>query len=477
MIKRVKRKPKNSRDWRCFVNRVRYITDQDHPHHKIKKVVQAAGNFFCLWGQTANGFIESVHKAIECWKLRCLKKRGSGNPTEDVFFELVFSAPKWLKTTAKERAAIDKMITAPFRDCPIRRGWHLAAWDLQEGERPEDWKPIDDAHYLISARDNYGKATISTRFGHGRETLESWMRRMDEEICDLLNLSRENKVEPVRPIYLRNLGEKLGVELKKLHEMIAHHTSEPVARENLAEVIEEMERPAAKESAKSVPVAKVTNKDRSLADDKLVWVHFTGREKPNKYRIKKLLFEIAETQLDIELSRPEGNEGEAGGAGGESGGGTGGLGGVASAAAQPGSPASTHAPSRPASPEARSMVSRSDPLPTVSESASAPLDAATPVKHDPTQSAQKSAEVKPGPTLAAPGPVPALPGSMLPSSASSVRVPATDEPVKPKNTSLPPAHVARPMRQTGPIPASPSREKSRRRPKPQHKGPTSPGMS
>jgi hypothetical protein len=326
MFKRVKRKPENSRDWRCFVNRVRYITDQDHPHHKLKKVVQAAANFFCLWGQTANGFIESVHKAIECWKLRSLKIKGAGNPTEDVFFELVFSAPKWLKTTAKERAAIDKMITAPFRDCPIRRGWHLAAWDLQEGERPENWKPIDDAHYLISARDNYGKATISTRFGHGRETLESWMRRMDEEICDLLNLSRENKVEPVQPIYLRNLGEKLGVELKKLHEMIAHHTSEPVTRENLAEVIEEMERPAAKESAKSVPVAKVTNKDRSLADDKLVWVHFTGRKKPNKYRIKKLLFEIAETQLDIKLSRPEGNEGAEGGAGGERGGGTGGMG-------------------------------------------------------------------------------------------------------------------------------------------------------
>ncbi len=324
MFKRVKRKPENSRDWRCFVNRVRYIIDQTHPHHKLKKVVQAAVNFWCRWGRTAEDFIQAVHKAIELWKIRSSKKKGGGNPTEDIFFELVYAAPKWLKTTVKERDAIDQMITAPFSDCPIRRNWHLAAWDLPEDERPDKWKPIDDAHYLISARDNFGNATISTRFGHGKETLESWMRRMDEQICDMLNRSRENKVEPVRSIYLRRLGGKLGFELKKLHEMIADHTSEPVTRENLADVIEAMERPVAKKPGKTVPVAKVTNEDRSLTDDKLVLVHFTGRKKANKYRIKKLLLEVAETQLD--LSRPEGNEGEEGGAGGESGGGTGGMG-------------------------------------------------------------------------------------------------------------------------------------------------------
>lgn len=326
MFKRVKRKPENSRDWRCFVNRVRYITNQGHPHHKLKKVVQAAINFGCFWGQAAKDFTHAVHGSIELWKILSRNKKGGGNPTKDIFFELVFSAPKWLRTTADERAAIDKMITAPFRDCPIRRGWHLASWDLEEALRPAKWKPIDDGHYLISARDNCGNATISSRFGDGKETLESWMRRMDEEICDMLNRSRDRKYEPVRPIYLRNLGAKLGIEFRKLDEMIAHHSSEPVTRKNLANVIEEMERPSVDEPDKMVPVAKVTNPSRILEDDRWIWVHFTGRTKPNKYRIKKLLFEIAETQLDIALSRPEGNEGEEGGAGGESGGGTGGMG-------------------------------------------------------------------------------------------------------------------------------------------------------
>jgi hypothetical protein len=108
--------------------------------------------------------------------------------------------------------------------------------------------------------------------------------------------------------------------------MIAHHTSKPVHSDNLISIIEEMERPSADEPDKMVRVAKVTNPSRILEDDRWIWVHFTGRKKPNKYRLKKLLLQIAETQLDIELARPDGNDGEEGGAGGESGGGTGGLG-------------------------------------------------------------------------------------------------------------------------------------------------------
>lgn len=73
------------------------------------------------------------------------------------------------------------------------------------------------------------------------------------------------------------------------------------------------------------PVAKVTNKNRSLDDDKLVWVHFTGRKQARKYRIEKLLLNIAEAQLDIELSRPTGNEDREGGTGGVSGSGAGSL--------------------------------------------------------------------------------------------------------------------------------------------------------
>jgi hypothetical protein len=326
MFKKVKRKSEKSKCWRCFVNRVRYIIDQMHPHHKIKKVVQAAINFGCFWGQTAKDFIQAVHESQELWEIRDKNRKGGGNPTEDIFFELIYSAPKGIRTTIEERDNIDQIITAPFRDCPIRRNWHLAAWELEEMERPNNWKDIDDGHYLFSARDNFGNATISSRFGDGRETLESWMRRMDEEICDMLNRSRAIVCEPVNVIHRRRLGTKLGVKLTKLHELIAHHTAESVTRENLADVVEAMERPVVNKPGKMVPVAKITNKDRSLVDDKLVWVHFTDRLKPRKYRIKKLLLDISETQLDIELARPDGNDGEEGGAGGESGGGTGGLG-------------------------------------------------------------------------------------------------------------------------------------------------------
>lgn len=456
MMKKVKRKLENSRCQRCLSNRTDYISDQEHPHHKLKKVVLAAVNFGCFWGKSAKEFIKATHQAFELGKVRIANQKGGGNPNEELFFEIVYSAPEWLITTAEERAAIDKLITAPFKNCPIRRGWHLAAWDLEEAERPKKWKPLDDAHYLISARDRFGNATISSRFGGGKETFESWRRRIDEEICDMLNRSRAVVFEPVHVIHRRRLGTKLGVKLTRLHELIAHHTAEPVTRENLADVVEAMERPAVKEPGKVVPVAKVTNKNRSLADDKLVWVHFTDRLKPTKYRIKKLLLEIAETQLDIELSRPNGNDGEEGGAGGESGGGTGGLGGVAIDADQSDSPASTPATSGP--PVADSMASRPDPLPHVSKSASAPLGAAIPVKHDPTQSTPKSAAIKPGP-------IPALPGTMPPSSSAPVSV--TDDPAKPQAVSVPQVQTDQLVGQPGPMPAIPSPGKSRWRPSPQ----------
>lgn len=438
MFKKVKRNAENSKSWRCFVNRVRYIIDQMHPHHKIKKVVQVAINFGCLWGQTAKDFIQAVHESQELLEIRNKNRKGGGNPTEDIFFELIYSAPKGLRTTVEERTTIDRMITSPFRNCPIRRNWHLAAWDLEEAERPKNWKPLDDAHYLISARDVFGNATISSRFGDGRETLESWMRRMDEEICNMLNQSREKQYEPVHPIYLRALEEKVKVKLIKLHEMIAHHTAEPVTRDNLVGIIEELQQPSVNELGKMAPVAKVTNLVRSLEDDKLVWVLFHGREKPRKYRIKKLLLNIADSQLDIELARPDGNDGEEGGAGGERGGGTGGFGGVAPATVQPGSPESATSTS-PVSPEA------------------------------------ETAAVKPGPTPAATGPDPAIPGSMPPTSASSV--PAVEEPSTPRVVSSPPTQAAEPVQQPEPESANLARKKSRWRAKPQPKGPTSPGKS
>lgn len=495
MLKKVLRKKENSESWQCFVNRVRYITNQGHPHHKLKKVVQAAINFGCLWGQTAKDFIRAVDEVLELWKLRSRNKKGGGNPTKDMFFELVYSAPKWLRTTAKERTAIDQMITAPFRNCPIRRGWHLANWEMDEAQRPKNWKPIDDSHYLISARDNFGNATISSRFGDGKETLESWMRRMDQEICDMLNQSREMQFEPVHVIHRRRLEEKLGVKLTKLYELIAHHTSKPVTRENLADVIEQLQQPSVKGPGNTVPVAKITNQDRSLADDKLVWVHFTNRQKPRKFRIKKLLLDIAETQLDNELTRPDGNDGHEGGAGGENGGGTGCLGGVAPAAAQPGSPESARNTTRPISPDAGTTVPRPDSIPTVSKSVLTPSGAPMPVatsttvaesslaadvpsplvKRDPAQSTTKPAAVKPGPTHAATGPDPAIPGTMPPLSASSV--PAVEEPPKSKAVSSPPTQAAETVRHPETVSAHPSRRKARWRPKPQPKGPNPPGIS
>lgn len=474
MFKKVKRKAENSKSWRCFVNRVRYIIDQMHPHHKIKKVVQAAINFGCLWGQTANDFIKAVHESQELWKLRKGKSKGAGNPTEDIFFELIYSAPKGLRTTVEQRDTIDRMITEPFRNCPIRRNWHLAAWDLKEAERPENWKPLDDVHYLISARDIFGNATISSRFGNGRETLESWMRRVDEEICDMLNQNREMQYEPVRSIFLSRLGTKLGVKLTKLHEMIAHHTVEPVTRDNLVQVIKEV----------GHRVERIEDKD------KLVKVIFQGRKKPRKYRIEKLLLQIAETQLDIELARPDGNEVEAEEIRGELGGGFGELGGAMSTDAEPGStdPASSTAVSvtpveemmvpcpNVVMPDLKSVLATTDsstPVPASADTAKssvAPAATHPPVKTDPAQSETATpANVNPGQTTAATSLVPAIPGS-IPSPSGALDDDAA-EPDEPKGVSTPSAQKDQPVQQSEPQALHPARKKPRWRPRKWDKNP------
>ncbi len=445
MFKKVKRKSENSRSWSCLATRVRYIIDQMHPHHKVKKVVQAAINFGCLWGQTAKDFIQAVHESQELWKIRNKKGKGGGNPTEDIFFELIYSAPKGLRTNLEQRTAIDRIIIEPFRNCPIRRNWHLAAWDLAEAERPENWKDIDDGHYLFSARDNFGNATISSRFGNGKETFESWMRRVDQEICDMLNQSREVPYEPVHGIHRRRLGEKLGIKLTKLCEIIGHHTSEPVRRDNVVEIIKGLGHHA-------VPI-----KDR----DKLVKVTFHGRQKPRKYRIKKLLLDISETQLEIELARPDGNDGEEGGAGGESGGGTGGLGAVAPAAAQPGA-GSALEPDHPTSGKVSKTVTVPSASPTLVSasaetvkpfvaSAAPPLSA----KPDSAQSAAKPASADVG------GIDPGIAGT-----GAAASDPDADEPAKPQAASAQSAHAVEPAGQPEPMPA---RKKPRWRLKPQPK--------
>jgi hypothetical protein len=484
MLKRVKRKPESSCCQRCFANRVRYISNQEHSHHKLKKVVLPAVNFGCR-GQSPQDFIKPTQEAHDLGRIRIENSKGGGNPTEDLFFELVYSAPKGVRTTAEERAAIDKIITAPFRNCSIRRGWHLAAWDLKK--KPKKWKPNDDSHYLISARDRFGKATISERFGHGKEMLESWLRRMDEEICDMLNRSREVQYEPVHVIHRRRLGEKLGVKLTKLYELIAHHTSEPVTRDNLVAVIEAIQQPSPKEPGKMEQVARVTNTDRSVEDDRVVWVLFHNREKTRKFRIKKLLLNIAETQLDIELARPDGNDGHQGGAGGESSGGTGGLGGVVSAhpgAVDPESASPTSAlpvPLQP-TPVAPTVVPPTVVPPTVVPPTVVPPEPTKPEPPKNQSAAQPSlantGPLQPAPEAALTKPAPAAPTLVLPNTAIPVRDSA--EPAKPK--------VAPATQQSQPVhsaqksePVRPDRNRKKpqwrpRLPRRQPKGPSAPEM-
>lgn len=423
MIKRAKRSKERAASPRVLANRVRYIENQGHPHHKTKKKVLPAANFGCR-GQSATDYLKSTHEAHELGEIRIAKQKGGGNPTEDLFFELIIATPEGIVTTDEERKSIDQMILAPFQGCYIRRGWHLAARNLKKPVKK--WKQIDDGHYLISARDRFGKATISCRFGHGKPMFDTWANAMDQEICDMLNRSREVKYEPVHVLHRQTKGEKLGIRLTKLYELIAHHTLEPVTRANLADVIEQLQKPSAKGPNKYEQLAKVTNKDLALEYDKLVWVTFDGRQEPRKYRIKTLLLNIAETQLDIELARPDGNEGHEGGAGGESGGGTGGMSGVARD--QPES-------SKPAAPK----LATAQPELVTNRAATAQSDSVQPalVKRTPVQL------------------TPAL-ASHNTAQPASVR-PATTEPE----------------------PATPTtaRKKPRRRPNPQPQGPCYPEMS
>ena len=351
MIKRVKRLPDKARCPRVLANRVRYIENQEHPHHKTKKEVLSAANYGCR-GQSANDFLQSTHEAHELGKARIANQKGGGNPTHDLFFELIIATPKGVVTTEEERKSIDQMILAPFHGCAIRRGWHLAARNLKKSVKK--WKQIDDGHYLISARDRFGKATMN-RFGDGKQTFKSWRNNLDQQICDMINRNREIEYEPVHDIHRRNLGEKLGIKLTKLYDLIAHHTLEPVTRANLAAVIEQLQKPSSKDPNTTEQLAKVTNADLALADDKVVWVQFTGRKAPRNYRIKTLLLDIAETQLDIELARPSGNEGAGGGAGGEDGGGSGGLAAPIAAQAaeqtEPAKPARKQSRKRPVPPQ------------------------------------------------------------------------------------------------------------------------------
>jgi len=325
MIKLVKRSKERAASPRVLANRVRYIENQEHPHHRTKKEVQPAVNFGCR-GQSAKDYLNSTHEAHELGKIRIKNQKGGGNPTTDLFFEIIYASPEGSKPTPEERELIEKMILAPFRGCAIRCGWHLADPNrhLAKPKPKKPGKEIHDAHFLISARDRFGKATMN-RFGDGKQTFKSWRNNLDQEICAMLNRNREIEYEPVHVLHYRKFGITTN-----LPQIIALHTKEPVTRDNLVETINQL-------GHQAQPINE---------DDKVVTIVFDKREKECKRRIKTLLLEIAEIQLDILLARPDGNEGQGGGAGGEEGGGTGGL--AAPNVAQP--PADQTQPAQPTKP-------------------------------------------------------------------------------------------------------------------------------
>jgi len=298
VIKLVERAPALSASKGCLAYRVVYIADQDHPDHGGKgKIVLTSRNYNC--GESVKEYLMAVAEAHALGKSRNEKRktgsRAGGNPTKDLFLEFIYNSPKGSYPTPGERELIETMLVAEFRNCAIRCAWHL-----------NPATGTHDFHFLVAARDRFGNATMN-RFGDGKPTFVTVRNKLDQEICDILNSSREIAFEPANVVHRRNLGELLGTELTELWEMIAHSTREIITRENLADVIKALGH-------------EVTNA-ATLFYEKSVFVIFKDRQETKHFRIPKLLLQIAEGQLD----RPEGLEGEEGGAGGESGGGSGGL--------------------------------------------------------------------------------------------------------------------------------------------------------
>lgn len=337
MIKFVKRKAALKAKPRCLANRVRYIANQTHGHHLNKKVVMPSRNYGCR-GESAVDFLTEAKEAFELGELRIKMGSGRGNPTPDLFLELIYASPEKSNPTAEERERIRTKLLAPFRGCYIRDGWHAA--DLENPNRPKDCKDIDDFHALISARDRFGNATMN-RFGDGKQTFKSWADSMDQEICDMLNSTRTVEFHPVHVLHRKNLGKRLGTKLTKLCQIIAQFTAESVTRFNLAEIIGHLTKPSAKNPKEMAQLAKIINDDLTFQDDKVVVVHFNGRKEPNRYRIKKLLLNIAEFQLDLQMKGEE--EGFSGGASSGSSG-SGGGGSLVPTATSPSDSPSVHPP-------------------------------------------------------------------------------------------------------------------------------------
>jgi hypothetical protein len=272
MIKIVKPKKELKICPKYLAYRVKYIADAAHPDHAGKgKLVLPSRNYGC-GGTGVKHFLHRTGENQELGEIRIQNRKGGGNPTKDLFFELIYSSPKGSHPTPEERDLIEAMIVAEFKGCAIRTAWHI---------NPKTG--IHDLHLLISARDQYGNATLSSRFGDGKQTFVSRRNELDQEICDILNSIRMVECEPVHVMHRRNLGATLKTELTRLHEIIAHHTTQPITRANLVQTINEI----GPHAAAIVP------------DDKVVHVTFPGRQKSRPYRVAKLLLQIAETQFDI----------------------------------------------------------------------------------------------------------------------------------------------------------------------------------
>lgn len=277
-----------------LASRVKYIADQEHPDHAGKgKIVLPSRNYGCP-GQSVDNYLKTNREHYKLGQLKIENHKGGGNPTKNLLLELIYSSPENSHPTPEERDLIEQLIVAEFWGCAIRCAWHI---------NPANG--IHECHFLISARDRYGNATLS-RYGSGKQTFTSRRNQLDQEICDLLNSTRDVVFEPVHVLHRRNKGLAVNDPLTPLSQLIAQHTTEPVTEKNLLKTIHDLGHQA-----------NLTRRGKSIE------VTYEGRQLIRRHRIKTILMDIKEAQLDIELGQ-SGNDGHEGGAGGKSGGGTGG---------------------------------------------------------------------------------------------------------------------------------------------------------
>lgn len=259
---------------RCLVARVAYLADPDADSHE-GKLIHASRNYGCR-DQSEKSFLAGVDDAFELGKKRReARKVKSGNPTLRLFEEIIYSSPENSKLTSEEREVIEATLVAEFRGCYMRVAWH---------ENPDTG--IDDFHILVSARDRFGNATLSTRYGDGKQTFASRRNDLDQQFCDLINSTREVQFEPVHVLHRAKNAKRKKKPLPPLAREIAQSTKEPVTRQNLADVIIALGH-------------TVINQLTLLADAAVKMIYMDGM-KERHHRVDKLLLDIEMAQFEME---------------------------------------------------------------------------------------------------------------------------------------------------------------------------------